>query len=78
MALERWRQEAREHEKQLFGMFCHAMAQCNAALTTMLRLVKTKTERRRGSSGNDVTLKLKLKDEEGRPEMTSAFEKLSG
>ncbi len=40
LALERWRQEAREHEKQLFGMFCHAMSQCNAALTTMLRLVK--------------------------------------
>jgi hypothetical protein len=37
LALERWRQEAREHEKQLFGMFCHAMAQCNAALTTMLK-----------------------------------------
>jgi hypothetical protein len=37
LALERWRQEARDHEKQLFGMFCHAMAQCNAALTTMLK-----------------------------------------
>eukprot|EP00096_Caligus_rogercresseyi_P006482 TRINITY_DN2294_c0_g1_i1.p1 TRINITY_DN2294_c0_g1~~TRINITY_DN2294_c0_g1_i1.p1 ORF type:complete len:322 (-),score=131.11 TRINITY_DN2294_c0_g1_i1:158-1123(-) len=36
-AMERWRQEARDHEKQLFGMFCHVMTQCNSAFNTILK-----------------------------------------
>ncbi len=37
LALEQWRQEAREHEKQMFGIFCGAISHCNAALNIMLK-----------------------------------------
>jgi len=37
LALEQWRQEAREHEKQMFGMFCSTISHCNAALNTLLK-----------------------------------------
>lgn len=40
-SMERWRQEARDHEKQLFGMFCHVMTQCNSALNTILKAAQT-------------------------------------
>ena len=36
-AMERWRSEARAHEKEMFGMFVTVMGECNNALTNMLR-----------------------------------------
>ena len=36
-AMERWRGEARAHEKEMFGMFVTVMGECNNALTNMLR-----------------------------------------
>ena len=35
--MERWKNEARDHERQLFSMFCTAMVKCNAALTAVLQ-----------------------------------------
>lgn len=70
LALERWRQEARDHEKQLFGMFCHAMAQCNAALTTMLKSsksgvnVKHETPEPEDSDENDADSSVEQQEEE--------------
>ena len=40
-AMERWRGEARAHEKEMFGMFVAVMGECNNALTNMLRCVST-------------------------------------
>ena len=37
LAMEQWRQEAREHEKQMFGIFCGVLSQCNAALNILLK-----------------------------------------
>ena len=37
MAIEQWRQEAREHDRQMFGIFCSALTHCNAALNVLLR-----------------------------------------
>ena len=34
---EQWRQEAREHEKQMFSIFCGALSQCNAALNVLMK-----------------------------------------
>ena len=39
--MERWRQEARDHERALFGMFCTAMSKCNAAITAVLKAKNT-------------------------------------
>ena len=36
-AMERWRQEAHAHEKEMFGMFIKVMGECNAALTSRMR-----------------------------------------
>ena len=36
--MERWRSEARAHEKEMFGMFVRVMGECNNALTNMLRV----------------------------------------
>lgn len=36
LAMEQWRSEAREHEKQMFGTFCNTMAKCNRALNSLL------------------------------------------
>ena len=36
-SLEQWRQEAREHEKQMFSIFCGALSQCNAALNVLMK-----------------------------------------
>lgn len=37
LAVEQWRQEAREQEKQMFGIFCSAISHCNAALNILLK-----------------------------------------
>lgn len=37
LAIEQWRQESREHEKQMFGIFCGVLSQCNAALNILLK-----------------------------------------
>ena len=37
LAIEQWRQETREHEKQMFSIFCGALSQCNAALNILLK-----------------------------------------
>ena len=42
-AMERWRGEARAHEKEMFGMFVTVMGECNNALTNMLRCVRGST-----------------------------------
>ena len=42
-AMERWRGEARAHEKEMFGMFVTVMGECNNALTNMLRWVALNT-----------------------------------
>jgi hypothetical protein len=36
-AVEQWRQEAREHEKQMFGVFCSTVSHCNSALNVLLK-----------------------------------------
>ena len=41
-AMERWRGEARAHEKEMFGMFVTVMGECNNALTNMLRCVRVR------------------------------------
>lgn len=35
LAMERWRHEAREHEKAMCGLFVQVISECNAALTAM-------------------------------------------
>ena len=35
--MEQWRSEAREHEKQMFGLFCTTIANCNQALSDMVK-----------------------------------------
>ena len=37
LAMEQWRQESREHEKQMFSIFCGVLSQCNAALNILLK-----------------------------------------
>jgi len=37
LAMEQWRTEARDHEKQMFGIFCGVLSQCNAALNILLK-----------------------------------------
>ena len=37
LALEQWRNESREHEKQMFGVFCTTISHCNNALNILLK-----------------------------------------
>ena len=37
LAIEQWRQEAREHDRQMFTIFCSALTNCNAALNILLK-----------------------------------------
>lgn len=37
LATEHWRQETREHEKQMFTIFCGVLSQCNSALNILLK-----------------------------------------
>ena len=37
LAMEQWRTESREHEKQMFSIFCGVLSQCNAALNILLK-----------------------------------------
>ena len=37
LAIEQWRQEAREHDRQMFAIFCSALTNCNAALNILLK-----------------------------------------
>lgn len=36
-ALEEWHKEAREHEKQMLGVFCSTVAHCNNALNVLMK-----------------------------------------
>lgn len=51
IALEQWRQEAREHEKQMFGIFCGILSNCNAALNVLLKARLEQNDSK--TSGND-------------------------
>ena len=37
LAIEKWRQQSLEHEKQMLETFSSTIAQCNAAMTTVLK-----------------------------------------
>ena len=37
IALEKWRCQAKEHEKQIFGVFCNTVSQCNEAIEKLLK-----------------------------------------
>lgn len=37
LATEHWRQETREHEKQMFTIFCGVLSQCNSALNILIK-----------------------------------------
>jgi len=68
LAIEQWRSEAREHERQMFNIFCGALSHCNAALNILLKGRHDAQDCRTGksteSSGSD-----------GRPSSQSTDEK---
>ena len=37
LAIEKWRQQSQEHEKQMLETFSSTIAQCNAAMSTVLK-----------------------------------------
>ena len=37
LAIEKWRQQSQEHEKQMLEAFSSTIAQCNAAMSTVLK-----------------------------------------
>jgi len=39
-SIEKWKVESREHERQLFDMFCGTMVKCNAAINAVLQASK--------------------------------------
>ena len=55
LAIEQWRQEAREHDRQMFTIFCSALTNCNAALNILL---KAKEEPSSGKKKNCTKKKL--------------------
>ena len=55
LAIEQWRQEAREHDRQMFTIFCSALTNCNAALNILL---KAKEEPSSGKKKNCTEKKL--------------------
>ncbi len=52
LAIEQWRQEARDHEKQMFSIFCGALSQCNAALNILLKTKEHSNEKQLSPSMN--------------------------
>jgi len=67
LALEQWRDEAREHEKQMFGVFCKAISHCNTALNTLLRAKQDATDemkRLRAEHGGAVTTEIIYTEED--------------
>lgn len=53
LSMEKWRQEAREHEKEMFGMFVKVMGECNQALTNVLRVRASASARAAAASSAD-------------------------
>ena len=37
LAIEKWRRQSQEHEKQMLEAFSSTIAQCNAAMSTVLK-----------------------------------------
>eukprot|EP00095_Tigriopus_kingsejongensis_P009202 maker-scaffold299_size217019-snap-gene-1.33 protein:Tk09202 transcript:maker-scaffold299_size217019-snap-gene-1.33-mRNA-1 annotation:"atp-dependent -nad h-hydrate dehydratase isoform x1" len=80
IAMDRWRQEAREHEKQMFGMFVQVMSECNNALTNMLK-VKVRQSSEDGFShslGDNKSTKSSESGLEGSNSSDSMEQKLDG
>ncbi|TRY75447.1 hypothetical protein TCAL_08366 [Tigriopus californicus] len=65
IAMDRWRQEAREHEKQMFGMFVQVMSECNNALTNMLKVKVKQTEQNSPGSRSSSKFSRNLDPESG-------------
>ena len=55
LAIEQWRQEAREHDRQMFAIFCSALTNCNAALNILLK-AKEEPSSSGTNEGNQSTI----------------------
>ena len=76
-SLEQWRQEAREHDRQMFGIFCSALTNCNAALNILLKAKQdaSSLESEQSTTDSGVVVSRKISKSTDQSSHSSADEK---